>query len=1150
MIETRYSYLTGVWRRPASDVYVAESPESAFERHLQELFLEGQKRLHQEEYVLALQAFQEAMALILHTAHPTMPIDPNQIGWFEFPFTPALITAITEKAGKMLVKSDPRVYQFPQSIVPARSELAPEIQKALAPAADTGLQIASFHSAVNGFVQGALEAAASRDWRTAARLYQAAVENTPGTEEAIRGGLLHDLAIVSEMSGDAAQAQESARASIDSFARSGIADARAQALATSQGIFSRVGDAAKAVELGKELANLKSKFVLGDVVTRPRFLPGAATLATEALSSRARRPTVTGQGTITGTIAARALADTAVVRAVSLEPDAPELMGTRFIALSTPQKSLAIRGGSTVAAIGLDAASVTNNLTSFLKTVSETADLGLLHRWLDPIHFVAYIPHMYFFVLPMSVGDCYTGMGNLDAATTTYASVLPYPFINKNVEIVKLWTRMARTYLDLGDQAYRNARDNAAAYQAAKSLYGNIVLGDRTLNAASPLYADAKFGSIKGRVAALLAAPDPLSAAENPSISTIVLDALSKLSQIEAGLNFFGYGPDYAPPFSFEYLQATARYFSQQAAQIEQRYIQYKSQAENEEFRREQLDQQAEVARQTVVLEERGVAEAQLGISVANASVAYAALQTANAQAAKTDFDNARWELLELSTLEAWASASSVDRDDQVKLTITGYEYYGAESKRRNVVLKELAAQRTLLSHELEAAKLDRAIASAQAYQNVAQAQVAQAGARLGVAQQRVAIAQLQQRQAEENRDFLDMREFGARLWYELAREANRIKRRYLDMATSAAFLMERAYNAETERGLSVIRYDYQSTASGNLMGADMLLADIDSFTFDHVTTSKTKKNPVKRTISLADAFPTQFRRLRQTGRCTFETTFAEFDRQHPGLYLAKLRNVEILFVGLGGTPAVAGTLRNIGVSRFRSSGGRISTRVYPSDVMVLSQYQIRQDALAFRFNPNDLRLFENNGIETMWQLDLPLDANDLDYDDILDVQLSLYYDGFFDPALEGAVRTALPSAGAASRAVSMRFSFPDELFYLRNRGEAELSFGLEMFPRFQKDQVRTTNTLMFAGDPQTAGGLTLRIVSAAAGPAEIMVKSDASGMVDSAQMAVLDGKPVADRWSIAIRADDNPHLVKDGALDLGGLGDVMAFFEYTFVYR
>ena len=46
------------------------------------------------------------------------------------------------------------------------------------------------------------------------------------------------------------------------------------------------------------------------------------------------------------------------------------------------------------------------------------------------------------------------------------------------------------------------------------------------------------------------------------------------------------------------------------------------------------------------------------------------------------------------------------------------------------------------------------------------------------------------------------MKEFGAELWYELASQARRLARRYLDMATEIAFLMERAYNAETERGL------------------------------------------------------------------------------------------------------------------------------------------------------------------------------------------------------------------------------------------------------------------------------------------------------------------------------------------------------------
>ncbi len=206
-------------------------------------------------------------------------------------------------------------------------------------------------------------------------------------------------------------------------------------------------------------------------------------------------------------------------------------------------------------------------------------------------------------------------------------------------------------------------------------------------------------------------------------------------------------------------------------------------------------------------------------------------------------------------------------------------------------------------------------MASAQAYKDISMAQIAQAQARLAVAQQRIRIAQLQQRNAEENRDFLDMREFSSQLWYEIAQQAKRIKQRYLDMATEIAFLMERAYNAETARGLSIIRYDYQNTAANNLMGADLLIADIDSFTFDYITTTKTKKIPVKKSLSLADSYPTQFHRLQSQGRCTFETRFANFDREHPGLYLAKIRNIEVVFVGLSGSHSIAGTIRNIGVS-------------------------------------------------------------------------------------------------------------------------------------------------------------------------------------------------------------------------------------------
>jgi hypothetical protein len=1149
MNENRYTHLVGSWKRPASSVYIIESPEGAFEDHLQDLFLTGQTHLQHEEYTLALHSFQEATALLLRTVHPTVPLDPNLFGKYRFPLDPSMLDSLVTQTATILGKTPPRAYALPASLVSDHSTLPAQAQQLLKPIAAGGLQVTSFHGAVQASVGAGLTAAAAGNWKVAVENYQAALDGTPASELAIRGGLQHDLAILSDKAGDGAKAQELGQASIDSFTRANLPDAQAEALATASGIFTRAGNGQRAADLARQLDDVRSHHIVTEVTNPVVFSPQLATSRRATLVHVGTR--LTTSSTAAAAAASTTVASAAPARAFSFDPVAPELIGTRFVATATAEKSLTIQGLKASATIQLGANAATST-TAFLKTLSTTKDVALLTNWLSSVQFVAYLPHLYFFVLPMSIGDCYAGMGNLDDARQSYASVLVYPFLNQSYEVVKVWTRLAQTYLDLGDQAYRNAKDNAAGYAAAKAFYENVVRADKTLNADSPLYADAKLAAVKGRVAAFLTAADPAQVNDNPVILTLVLSALAKLQQIEAGLNFFGFGPDYVPPFGFEYLQNTARYFAEHASQIEQRYIQYQSEGENEEFRREQLNQQAEVARQSVILEQRGATEAQRGIDVANAGLAYAANQAKSAADSLRDFNDSRDELLELSSLEAWASASSVDHDDEVKLSINGYQYYSADSQPRNVVLQDLANKRTRLSQDLEAARLARAVDTAKAYQDVAKAQVADAQARLAVAQQRIQIAQLQQRQAEENRDFLDMQDFSAKLWYELAQQARRLKQRYVDMATEIAFLMERAYNAETERALSVIRYDYQSTASGNLMGADLLLADIDSFTFDYLTTTKNKKIPVKKTISLADAHPTQFYRLQSKGSCSFDTSFADFDRQHPGLYLAKIRNVELLLVGLGGVQSVAGTLRNLGVSRFRTSDGATVERLYAADVMVLSQYEIRQDALAFRFDPNDLRLFENNGIETLWQLDLPLDANDFDFGDILDIQLVLYYDGFFDPALEAQVRAALPVAASASRSMSLKFSAPDELFYLRNQGEAELVFDSTLFPRSQKGLTRTKDTLKLTGQAAAVQGLTLRLTTDGNG-GEMVLTTDAKGEVRDAAgspLAALQGKAVLDRWRFAVRADDNPQLVKDGTLDLSGIDDLMVFFEYQFDYR
>ena len=1144
MRENRYSYLVYKWRPSQNVDYETETPETTFERHVHTLFTQGQTYLHREEYLLAYNTFRDLQSLILKTVHPQMPVDPNQFPSFAFPKDLTMIDTLTSKVGDILKQTKVSAYNLPRGLINYDSTLPADVQQKISVITDVGLQVTSHHAFVLEQVENAVNEARNGNWGAAVKLYTSGLEKVPAADTVLRASLMHDLAVLNEQAGNRNGAMELGQASIKLFTDAKQPEAQLHALDTMVGVFTRAGTPDQANEVAKQAATVRNSIV-------PVTLPQRNVLSLETASTlnNLGRPGLLQRPDTVSLVARRA--GVATTRTVSTR-DTPALMGLQYIKESGPQKAIKIQGTAATATIQLDNNAGANAKT-FLQTLADTVDIGLLTAFTHaPIHMVAYLPHMYFFVIPMSIADCLMGMGNLEEAEKEYLSVLPYPFINKTYEIPKLWTRLAQVYLEMGDNAYRKAKDDVPAFGEAKIAYEKVVTTDKTLDPDSPLYKDAKFASIKTRVTNFLTAADPVAFDENPAITAKVLDAGSKLGQIEAGLNYFGFGVDYVAPFSFEYLQNTARYFAQQASQIEQRYIQYKSTAENEELRREQLDQQAEVARQSVILEQRGLAEAQAGIAVAQASLNYAEVQRQNAVASKTDFDNARWELLEYAELEAWANASSVDKDDQVKLTITGYEYYGSDSKKRNDVLADLAYQRTLLSHDLEAAKLQRAIDAANAYKGIAQAQVNQAQARAAVAAQRIQIAQLQQKQAEENRDFLDMKEFSARLWYELALQARRLKDRYLDMASEIAFLMERAYDAETERNLRVIRYDYNRTAANNLMGADLLLADIDYFTLDHVTTTKTKKAPVKKVLSLADSFVMAFHALKSNGRCFFQTEFSEFDRNHPGLYLCKLRNVELVFVGITRATSISGSLRNVGVSKFRRENGAVVTRLYPSDVMPLSQYEIRQDALAFRFNPNDLRLFENNGIDTLWQLELPKDANDFDYNEILDVHLVLYYDGFFSPSLETTVKAALPKSAAGSRGFSMRMSFPDEMFFLKNKGNAELSFEADMFPHNQINKKRAMTALKASGVAATIGGLTLRLQSAAHG-SELVLKTNADGEVNAATpgdpLKVLQDESMLDLWTINITAADNPGLVKNGVLELGGLKDLLIFFEYSFDY-
>ncbi|MFZ5818119.1 MAG: hypothetical protein ACOY93_22940 [Bacillota bacterium] len=1164
MIENRFSFLAPVLAVRTD--YQAETPETAFEREVQSLLAEAGAHLAHEEYRLALDGYRELAALILSTADPKLPAGAGQNPSFRPPRLPELLDPLINAAANILKATPTEESLVPSTLISTNLQLPAQVRAQLQPFAEAGLQTAAFLPEVELLLSKAEEAVQRQDWPAARQHYEAALKAAPAEEKQVQAYLTHDLAVIHEKAGNRPQALRLATKAAQELKAAGAHEGSFRALRTLAGLHARAGETAKAGQALAEAAKLHKEHALNPIrVERPEPSPlpirrrgplaidGVRPLSLRqpferipglrpepGIPGRRPRPERPGPGT----------------PPPRTNPDVDEAAEEPAVLLA-PKLALAGKKGRKLTILGEGGAGVAipldqtapAKLKQFYTQRAKTEDLQLLDG-LEKDHatLVAYLPHVYFFTIPMAMGDCYAGLGNFARAEEEYLSCLQYPFINQKVEIVKLWSRLAELYVEWGETLYRRARNNVAGFGPAREMYRRVIREDGTPDAESPLYKDPKFASIRSRVQGYLAN----ATAENPQIVIPVLEARQRLEQIAAGLNFFGFSPTYTPPFSFEYLQNTARYFAQHATRIEQAYIQYKSQAENEEFRQEQMEQQAELARATVELEQRGLAETRAGVDVAEAAVNYAEVQRQNAVKAKNDFAAVRWELAELAEAEAWAQASSVDREDQVKLTWNGH-YYSSSKKRRNVVLQELARQRTRISHDLEAKRLQREVDSAAAYKQVAREQLDQARARVRVAEQRVAIARLQQQFAEENRDFLDHREFSARLWYELARVARRLSRRYLDMAIAVASLMEQAYKLETGRPLAVIKFDYSNLRLGNLMGGDMLLADIDSFTLDYITTTRSKKAPIKQTISLADTYPMAFRQLKQTGSCFFETTLAQFDRAYPGAYLAKLVNVEVLFVGITGATGVHGSLRNIGVSAFRTADGTIRQQVYPQDLMPLSQYQQREDALIFRINPNELRLFENNGIATRWQLELPLDANDFDYRQILDIQLVLYYDAFYSATLEQQVRASLPAGGSASRALSLAMFYPDELFYLKNQGSAEIAFDASMFPANQVNLVRSRLVLRCTGDPAAVGGLRLRLFSRELG-SEVEIQTAPDGTVDASAagspLAPLLGRPLLDEWTIRIKADDNPGVLRDGQLDLTGIGDLLVFVEYSFDYR
>lgn len=369
-----------------------------------------------------------------------------------------------------------------------------------------------------------------------------------------------------------------------------------------------------------------------------------------------------------------------------------------------------------------------------------------------------------------------------------------------------------------------------------------------------------------------------------------------------------------------------------------------------------------------------------------------------------------------------------------------------------------------------------------------------------------------------------------------------RLYGRYFNMALRAAHLMQQAYNFETDQSLHLIKSDYSVDEVKGLLGADLLMADVQSFTYDLITSRAGKPQPIRQTISLAERYGFLFEsQFRKKGVMEFETRIDDFDAVYPGTYAGRIQSLEVEVLGIVPPTGISGTLVNNGISAYRTPAPAaagvtgLKYRVQPRETLVLSDYFMRQDTLLAPVDSRMTKIFEGAGLASTWRLELPKSINDIDFDALTDVRLTFYYKARFDPQLHDRVLAELasrPSINARQLAIPLRWIYPDAFFRFQDTGELRMQLRAGDFKRNERNPVLSDVGVLIVTDGSiAASGLNVTLATPTH-PAAISAATDANGSVlaqNPAWTPLVGGSAIGE-YAVALPPASNPALAALGS--------------------
>lgn len=779
---------------------------------------------------------------------------------------------------------------------------------------------------------------------------------------------------------------------------------------------------------------------------------------------------------------------------------------------------------------------------------------------LTPSDVALSLPHMYYYVIPLALAECYHALGDYATAETYYLEAASYQYINLVVESPYVWTRLATLYLDWGNSLFENDQPSDAL-----PIYSNVVT-PAWQAPTGQLYtvAGLKPGADIARQV-IAALPNVTGLAVDPQIKAVVLDVRQQLLKIQGGLDYWGIWQPCVPIWTFDYLQQVAVNFTQLAVSAERDVINFWNNADQATLTRQQLSDAVDQANAEVYAQQMAVNAAAAEETVYADGVTLANQRASDAQAAATEYQSlsSQWIVHQaLSTQLNGGDDGDASQLNSYADTMMSGSYSLSDSRGTLAAAEQLTAARQNRQYEVDtlqstAAELQTAAIQAQDEANAAAARTAAAQAGLDAASTRAT-------DAANDLTVFDNQTFTADVWNRLGNTMFTIYNRYFAMALRAARLMQKAYNFETDQSLALIKNSYASDEVNGLLGADLLMADIQSFTYDLITGTNTKAQPVKQTISLAQRFGYLFEtQFRKTGTIDFTTTLDHFDAAYPGSYAGRIETVEIEVEGIVPPTGVSGLLTNSGISTYRvpsalwteTNDGR-KYRVQPRETLIMSDYSPRSDVLVDPTDSRMMRIFEGAGPASAWHLELLPSINDLDYGAITDVKLTFSYLARFDPDLHDRVLeeiTSKPGFNGRQRAIPLRWVFPDAFFAFQRSGTLSWELRQRDFPFNERSPVLTDVGIVVATTGATAAAnITVALTTPA--HAAVSAATDTNGSIESdttgSTWAPLASGTAVGSYALTITGASNPQLVQGGTLDLSGIVNIGFVLGYTFTAR